>query len=250
MREKIEKELQKIEAEHGVKIILAVESGSRAWGFASTDSDYDVRFIYLRKKEDYLRLDPVRDVIEIPIDEELDINGWDLQKMLRLLYRSNPTVFEWFSSPIVYRKTAQAEELKKVMKVYFSKKKTLYHYLSMAENNYREYLKEDMVRAKKYFYVLRPVLAAKWIFDYETPPPMEFSKLMKAELPAELTKDVENLLEIKINFPEVKTVPRIEAINKYLDKSIAELREQIDEIKETNQNSWDKLNEIFLNFLK
>ena len=250
MREKIEKELQKIEAEHGVKIILAVESGSRAWGFASPDSDYDVRFIYLRKKEYYLRLNPVRDVIELPIDEELDINGWDLQKMLRLLYRSNPTVFEWFSSPIVYRKTDLAEELKEVMKLYFSKKKTLYHYLSMAENNYRGYLRQDMVRAKKYFYVLRPVLAAKWIFDYGTPPPMEFSQLVKAELPAELIEEVKDLLDIKINCPEVKNVPRRDAINKYLEKSIAELREQIDAIKEDNQNSWDKLNEIFLNSLE
>ena len=250
MREKIEKELQKIEAEHGVKIILAVESGSRAWGFASPDSDYDVRFIYLRKKEDYLRLDSVRDVIELPIDDELDINGWDLQKMLRLLYRSNPTVFEWFSSPVVYRKTALSEALKEVMKLYFSKKKTLYHYLSMAETNYRGYLKQDMVRAKKYFYVLRPVLAAKWIFDYGTPPPMEFSQLVKAELPAELTEEVKDLLDIKINCPEVKTVPRRDAMNKYLEKSIAELREQIDAIKEDNQNSWDKLNEIFLNSLE
>ena len=250
MREKIEKELQKIETEHEVKIILAVESGSRAWGFASPDSDYDVRFIYLRKKEDYLRLDHVRDVIELPIDEELDINGWDLQKMLRLLYRSNPTVFEWFSSPVLYRNTALAEELKEVMKLYFSKKKTLYHYIHMAENNYRGYLMKDMVMAKKYFYVLRPVLAAKWIFDYGTPPPMEFSQLMKAELPAELIVEVKDLLDIKINCPEVKTVPRRDEINKYLEKSIVEIREQTVAMEEYNQNSWDELNKIFLNSLE
>ena len=90
--------LHEIEKENNVKILLAVESGSRAWGFASPDSDYDVRFIYVRPKDDYLRLENVRDVIELPIDDVLDINGWDLQKTLRLLYKSNPTLFEWFSS--------------------------------------------------------------------------------------------------------------------------------------------------------
>ena len=114
MRELIVNELKKIEAEYNVKILLAVESGSRAWGFASPDSDYDVRFIYIRPKEDYLRLEDVRDVIELPINDDLDINGWDLQKALRLLYRSNPTLFEWFSSPIVYMETDFADQFRRL----------------------------------------------------------------------------------------------------------------------------------------
>ena len=105
MKEKIQEQLRRIEEAENIKILLAVESGSRAWGFASPDSDYDVRFIYIRRLEDYLRLDAIRDVIELPIDDVLDINGWDLQKTLRLLHKSNPTLFEWFSSPIVYQKT-------------------------------------------------------------------------------------------------------------------------------------------------
>ena len=110
MREKIQEQLRRIEEAENIKILLAVESGSRAWGFASPDSDYDVRFIYIRRLEDYLRLDAIRDVIELPIDDVLDINGWDLQKTLRLLYKSNPTLFEWFSSPIVYQKTEFADK--------------------------------------------------------------------------------------------------------------------------------------------
>ena len=117
--------LHEIEKENNVKILLAVESGSRAWGFASPDSDYDVRFIYVRPKEDYLRLENVRDVIELPIDDVLDINGWDLQKTLRLLYKSNPTLFEWFSSPIVYLETDFADRFRKIMGEYFSTKKSL-----------------------------------------------------------------------------------------------------------------------------
>ena len=104
MRKKIKEQLRRIEDAENIKILLAVESGSRAWGFASPDSDYDVRFVYIRSLEDYLRLDAIRDVIELPIDDVLDINGWDLQKTLRLLHKSNPTLFEWFSSPIVYKK--------------------------------------------------------------------------------------------------------------------------------------------------
>lgn len=136
MREKIQEQLRRIEEAENIKILLAVESGSRAWGFASPDSDYDVRFIYIRRLEDYLRLDAIRDVIELPIDDVLDINGWDLQKTLRLLYKSNPTLFEWFSSPIVYQKTEFADKFRDLMMHYFSSKKTLHHYVSMAEGNY------------------------------------------------------------------------------------------------------------------
>ena len=163
MEKIIKEKLREIEKQENVRILLAVESGSRAWGFASPDSDYDVRFIYVRQKEDYLKLESVRDVIELPIDDMLDINGWDLQKTLRLLYKSNPTLFEWFSSPIIYMETEFADQFRRVMSNYFSSKRSLYHYISMAEGNYREYLKRDMVRAKKYFYVLRPVLACRWI---------------------------------------------------------------------------------------
>ena len=133
MKDLIVSELKKIEAEYNVRILLAVESGSRAWGFASPDSDYDVRFIYVRPKEDYLRLEEVRDVIELPINDELDINGWDLQKALRLLYKSNPTLFEWFSSPIVYMETAFADRFRSIMTEYFSSKKSLYHYISISD---------------------------------------------------------------------------------------------------------------------
>ena len=101
-----------------------MESGSRAWGFASPDSDDDVRFIYVRPKVEYLRLDTVRDVIEVPINKVLDINGWDLQKALRLLYKSNPTLFEWFSSPIVYMETEFADEFRAMMMEYFSSKRS------------------------------------------------------------------------------------------------------------------------------
>lgn len=151
MRERILEELRKIEETEDVKIIMAIESGSRAWGFASPDSDYDVRFIYVRKKEEYLKLEGVRDVIEWRLDETLDINGWDIKKALQLLHKSNPTVFEWCTSPIVYMEREEFGWLKELLPDYFSEKKSLFHYWHMAETNYREYLKGEEVRVKKVF---------------------------------------------------------------------------------------------------
>ena len=246
MREKIQEQLRRIEEAENIKILLAVESGSRAWGFASPDSDYDVRFIYIRRLEDYLRLDAIRDVIELPINDVLDINGWDLQKTLRLLHKSNPTLFEWFSSPIVYQKTEFADKFRDLMMHYFSSKKTLYHYVSMAEGNYREYLKGDLVRAKKYFYILRPVLACQWILDWGTPPPMLFSELLKAELPVELIDVVNQLLELKMNSPEVKLVKRISEINEYLDESIPSIKRAVRLLEDSLTPDWNELNQLFL----
>ena len=246
----IKEKLHEIELRENCRILLAVESGSRAWGFASPDSDYDVRFIYVRPKESYLRLDRVRDVIEVPINDELDINGWDVDKALKLLHKSNPTVFEWFSSPIIYRTSEFAEKFKPIMKKYFSSKSGLCHYLRMAEGNYREFLKGDMVKAKKYFYVLRPILACRWILAKGMPPPMLFSELMESQLDEELKETVRHLLDIKMNTPEVKMIPRVDVLNDYLDRSILEVKEEIERLPKEQVHEWEELNELFLSVLE
>ena len=152
MQALIQQTLTALEAREHIRILLAAESGSRAWGFPSPDSDYDVRFIYVRPWQDYLRLEGRRDVIELPISDLLDVNGWDLDKTLKLLYRSNPTLFEWFSSPIVYRSTPFAEKFIPFMQPYFSTKRGLWHYLSMAKYNYHVFLKGNLlVKLNKYF---------------------------------------------------------------------------------------------------
>lgn len=245
----ISEKLKDIELKENVKIIMAIESGSRAWGFESPDSDYDVRFIYVRNRENYLRLDVVRDVIEWQLDDVLDINGWDVKKALQLLYKSNPTVFEWCASPIVYHSSVKFERLKELLPVYFSKKKSLYHYWHMAETNYREYLKTDEVRIKKYFYVLRPLLAANWILDYDCPPPMLFSELMKKELDDTLKPEVDKLLKMKQELPEMGLAPRIQILNDYIESSIDMIKKKADEIPAKNQN-WDLLNRYFLSLFE
>ncbi len=247
MKDLINSKLKEIEHQYGVRILLAVESGSRAWGFESPDSDYDVRFIYARKRSDYLKLEGIREVIELPIDDTLDINGWDIAKTLRLLYSSNPTLFEWFSSPIIYCKDDEfISKIEPLLSEYFSPKSSLYHYLSMAKKHYREFLQGDIVNSKKYFYALRPVLACRWILDKAALPPMRFKELAAAELPVELQGEVDRLLDIKINSPEIKMIPRVDVINRYLDESIEEISRHIIALEEPSRKSWDALNSLFL----
>ena len=248
MRKRILEELQKIEQIHNVKIIMAIESGSRAWGFASPDSDYDVRFIYVRKKEDYLKLEGMRDVIEWKLDEVLDINGWDIKKALQLLHKSNPTIFEWCASPIVYLETPDFEMLKRAMPGYFSEKKALYHYWHMAQTNYREYLKGAEVRIKKYFYVLRPLLAAQWILDKKVAPPMLFDELVDAELDEKLRPELNRLLEMKKTLPEMGMAPKVQIFNDYIEKVMPDIKEAVEKIGETEKD-WGALNELFLKFV-
>ena len=250
MRKLILEKLNEIEEHENIKILHCVESGSRAWGFASTDSDYDVRFIYVRPKEYYLRLDKTRDVIEWQLDDTLDINGWDIKKALVLLNKSNPTLFEWNSSPIVYKTTEDWQKIATVINRYFVEKSGLYHYLSTAKSNYREYLRGDIVRLKKYFYVLRPLLACKWILAEGTPPPMEFNILMEKYLDEDIKPDVEKLLDLKMNTPEITTGNRFDSINNYLELTIAEIEKIVSALPDDRTQSWNELNEIFLEVIK
>ena len=138
MREQILECLQRLEFDHDVKVLFACESGSRGWGFASPDSDYDVRFIYVNRLSWYLTVESGRDVIEQPISGDLDVNGWDLRKTLQLLRQSNPTLLEWLRSPIVYREEAETvARLRALAEDGFSAVRGYHHYVSMAKKNFR-----------------------------------------------------------------------------------------------------------------
>ena len=249
MREINLEELRKIEEQENVKIIMAIESGSRAWGFDSPDSDYDVRFIYVRKESDYLKLEKFRDVIEWKLDDVLDINGWDIRKALQLLHNSNPTVFEWCASPIVYLETEEFAWLKEILPMYFSEKKSLYHYWHTADSTYRNYLLGEEVRIKKYFYALRPLLAAMWILDKKTAPPMLFEELMEAEVEEEIKPELDRLLALKKTTPEMGVEPKITVIDEYLQQKLKEIKVLAEEI-EGKVSEWDVLNELFLRMVK
>lgn len=238
--------LREIESEYNVKVLLAVESGSRAWGFASPDSDFDVRFIYKRPRNEYLKLNKCRDVIELPIDDTWDVNGWDLDKTLRLLFKSNPTLFEWINSPICYYKTDFTDRIAPVMKEYFSEKNALYHYLNTARSNIKTFLSGETVRPKKYFYALRPILACLWVLETKAPPPVPFEELTAAVLPERLRPSLEYLLDVKINSPEKAEIKPIIDIDVFLREKIAELDNIMQSMGKDEHRSWDLLNEFFI----
>lgn len=228
-REAIVLALARIEREHDVRVLFACESGSRGWGFASPDSDYDARFVYVHPLTWYLSVneatgpgEPQRDVIELPISDDLDVSGWDLRKTFRLAAKSNPTLSEWLRSPIVYRQDDVAVEmLRALAEAAYSPLSSWYHYRSMAEGNFRGYLRGDSVRTKKYLYVLRPVLVCLWIESVGTPPPMAFEDLLDRLLPRGPVRDaIDALLVVKRRSAEVGDGPRIPAISQFVEEQL------------------------------
>ena len=170
--------LKSIEEKYEVKILLAVESGSRAWGFASKDSDWDVRFIYVHKAEWYFSVDEQRDVIEELFDNDIDAVGWDLKKALMLLKRSNPSLMEWINSPIVYRGDVNLiNELKLLAQDCFNPTKAMYHYQRIYVKHDERYLQKQGYPMKRFMYYLRGILACQWIKIYKTLPPVSFQQL-------------------------------------------------------------------------
>lgn len=214
-----------IEAEHGVRVLYACESGSRGWGFASPDSDYDVRFIYVHPLPWYLRVSAQRDVIEVPISDEFDINGWELRKALSLLKKGNATLVEWLDSPVVYRAAVDfLRAMRDAARQTHQAERSFHHYVHMARKNYREYLRGDTVRLKKYLYVLRPLLATLWIEQGRGVVPMRFQDLVDAIVtdPA-LLDAIGHLLAIKRAAMESEYGQPLPIINAFIDSELTRL---------------------------
>jgi predicted nucleotidyltransferase len=263
MKQEILSRLKQIEKDEDVVIFYACESGSRAWGFPSADSDYDVRFIYAHPRDWYLSIDveDKRDVVERPINDELDISGWDVRKALKLLRKSNPPLLEWLNSPIVYIETdgaltsarsdteqqsmAFAQKLRNAVAEFYSPISSYHHYLSMARNNHREFLRGDLVKIKKYFYVLRPLFAIRWIEDRSDPVPMEFEKLVEHSIGSnELKQAISELLERKRSGKEIDRQPKIPVISGFIDDELARLRSD-PKLEDRTKPNFERLNEIF-----
>ncbi|MDE5587532.1 MAG: nucleotidyltransferase domain-containing protein [Acetatifactor sp.] len=245
IEKEISEKLDEIEKKEGVRILHAVESGSRAWGFASPDSDYDVRFVYVRPEADYLRIDEPRDVIEWQLDEVLDINGWDLKKALKQFARGNATLYEWSGSPIVYRTTEDWNRIREVARQYFSEKSAVYHYYGTANSTLQEYLSGDMVRYKKYFYAIRPLLAAQYIEKYHEAPPVLFDELLKLELPQNLRAAIDELLEVKKITTEKEENPQIAVIREFIESETVRQKDIADKLADDHNKDRTALNQVF-----
>jgi hypothetical protein len=179
MKVRIVQELERIQSEHEVRVLLAVESGSRAWGFASPDSDYDVRFIYAHPTDWYISIAEPRDVIEEMLPGDLDVSGWDLRKALRLFAKCNLALNEWIGSPIVYGQVPEfRRQLAELVPSFFNPIAAMNHYCNMAERALTENQADGKIGIKKLFYVLRALYACRWIEHLQTQPPTEFDKLV------------------------------------------------------------------------
>lgn len=246
----IQKELDRLELEESVKIIFAVESGSRAWGFPSQDSDYDVRFVYAREPWWYISVYPGRDVIECPITDELDISGWDLQKAFGLLRKSNPALMEWVCSPILYRESQpHADNFRQLAKQAFLPLSSCHHYLSMARGHQRRSDRHQQVSLKHYLYSIRPCLAARWAVEYGTQPPMLFSELVEAFLPqGEVRHVINTLIEIKSGTSEIDTVKRIPELERFIDTNLQAVEANLPAASPAFTK--DKCNTLFRTMLK
>lgn len=253
MYDHIIEKLKNIEEQHNVTILYAVESGSRGWGFASQDSDYDVRFIYAHPVDWYLAIHEKKDFIEYPINDLLDINGWDVKKALQLYKKSNAGLMEWLSSPIIYRDDGYiANELRALVPLYFNPIAVMYHYLNTARNTFDEICQAREVKLKKYFYILRPLLACRWIEKNGTMPPMPFDLLLRDQaLDRDLHAQIGALIERKIKSVESDREARNEPLMNFCAQQIAYYQEYLTVVKpKPIKGNYARLDELFLSTIK
>lgn len=222
---RIQSELDRVAEKNCVRVLLAVESGSRAWGFASPDSDFDVRFLYVRPVEGYVALRPHRDVIEQVITDELDVNGWDLRKAITLGLSWNPALVEWLTSPIVYRESGwEAEALRKLFVRPMSRDALIRHYLGLGSKQWGRFIDgREQVRLKKYFYVVRPAVALLWLqLRPEETPPMSLPLLVEGiALPDEVGQALVALRERKAKTSELGDGARIPVLDTFIRAQLA-----------------------------
>ncbi|MEM6553892.1 MAG: nucleotidyltransferase domain-containing protein [Planctomycetota bacterium] len=217
--------LRAIEADRNLRVIFACESGSRAWGFASSDSDFDVRFIYVRPSSAYLKLKPPADAFDIHDDSEhdLDLAGWDIRKTAELMRKSNGPLFEWLDSPIIYEQDGRITPLLiQLRDDYFDAKKTTYHYLSLAARVWKSYLLDqpNPVR-KKYLYTLRPLACVEFIRAHGTQPPTRFQSVLDAiSLEPSVSQAIRNLVTDKQANRELGAAPADPILNAWITETL------------------------------
>lgn len=232
--EAIDARLDGIAREHDVGIALAIESGSRAWGFPSPDSDYDCRFLFVRAEDDYLSPWSRRDVIETPLDRELDVNGWELGKALKLLLKGNAVVIEWAMSPIIYRGDARFhDDLISFAETFASREGLTNHYLHLGERQRRTYFADGkQLVLKKIFYALRPAAALRWLRMHPEAriAPMHFPTLMaEADPPADVLEICNDLIARKAVTRELGKAPLPRAVERFIDGEFDRARAELGE---------------------
>lgn len=243
MTSKIISYLTQIEKEYNIEILLACETGSRAWGFPSPDSDFDVRFIYKHPTDWYLNLNEQKDTIEMMFENnDFDLSGWDLKKTLNLLWKSNPPLLERIQSPIVYiSNDTFIDEINRLANDTYSKIATMHHYLSMAKKIYSDIQGKEEVKLKKLFYALRSAVACKWIIEKDVMPPIVFQTMLEElNIPDTIKSKIHELITLKATKKEGYLHNQEHKINEYIENII----EEADVIAKSLPSSKGKIEEL------
>lgn len=249
--DKINKYLIDIEFEFNVQILLACETGSRAWGFPSPDSDFDIRFIYKHNVDWYLSLNEQKDTIEMMFENnEIDLSGWDLKKSLNLLWKSNSALMERIQSPIIYKIDERfVKEINQLSQTTYSKIATMYHYLSMAKNMFADVKDNENVKLKKLFYALRAALACKWIEEREEIPPIVFQTMLeKLDFDLSLKNRIYELIVLKSTKDEMYIHNAEIDLNIFIEELISNAEKIAKSLPSSNGNIND-LNKFFVSTL-
>lgn len=209
--------LRTLESDSGIRVLYACESGSRAWGFASPDSDWDARFFFAHPQREYLRVHEPRDHIHRDLPGDLDITGWDLRKALHHLAKSSASVLEWLHSPLVYLDGGDPiAEMRRLARECFRVKPTVHHYLGLAKQLWHQAGAGDALNGKKVLYVLRATLCARWALTHGTPPPVAFAELLPLVTDTSLRAEIEHFVTLKQQALESDTLPVSETLRHYL----------------------------------
>ena len=242
----IPRKLGEIEQEYGIRILYAAESGSRAWGTCHEKSDFDVRFIYIRPAEVYLKLEEEKDVLEFPIEDGWDMCGWDLRKLLKLLRNANTQIYEWFSSPIVYVDKGFSQRIRPLLEDFFSKKTACFHYLHQADLKNKKMSLSSQPKVKHYLYILQHLGCVNWVLTHGTPAPVDYGTVT-ACLPGQLGGAAADFLLRKLA-GEVFTEQ-----DAALDQQLAEERTRLMALAQSlpreEAKGWEALDRFFLDTL-
>lgn len=257
-RARIHEEIWRIESENNVKVLFAVESGSRSWGFASRDSDYDVRFVYKRPIYDYLRLDKRKDTLEWYPEPKLDMVGWDVSKYLTLLHRSNPSALEWLSCPrYIVSDPFKLRSIEELAETCFRARSLAFHYIGMAKENANEFLRiadgvtrDEPPKTKKYVYVVRALLSARHVIDNDEMPYLTLDELLDEYFDGHegsaVGDAIDALVARKREGLETDVHERITVLDEWFKSSIVELESMARELDCLSAPDWSDVNELFI----
>ena len=248
MLDKIKAALEKVEQDYDIQILYTCESGSRAWGFPSPDSDYDVRFVYVHRLPWYLQIGKTQDTIDKMLPDDLDLGGWELRKTLELFAGCNLALNEWLGSDILYREPhPSVAKLQAKIQDYFNGKKAIHHYYSLATNVSEKHFHNRTISIKKLFYVLRPIYACLWILKQDTMPPTQFQQMLKMGLGDEATESwIHKTIREKEQANEGQTIDVNETAYQWIQDKLTQIEQQaFDYPAPTDKQTLEPLNKLF-----